>query len=178
VQLGETLTVSPFFSWALKAAIGPCTDPRRIKVRVELGFVLSSSSSSLSSFPMSTQPTKLTIKELRAQRQAEHEAEDCRWEEEDRLFEEEIRRLAEEEENRRQEEEAERRQKEEEEQRRRLEEAEKQYARQRELEKARLEKRKAAEVEESREETERELEGSNKKVSKTLNLVWVTNKEN
>jgi hypothetical protein len=43
VQLGETLTVSPFFGWALKAAIGPCTDPRHIKVRVELGFVSSSS---------------------------------------------------------------------------------------------------------------------------------------
>jgi hypothetical protein len=50
---------------------------------------------------MSAQPTKLTIEELRAQRQAEREAEDRRREEEDRLFEEKIRRLAEEEENQR-----------------------------------------------------------------------------
>jgi hypothetical protein len=50
---------------------------------------------------MSTQPTKLTIEELRVRRQAECEAEDRRREEEDRLFEEEVRRLAEEEENRR-----------------------------------------------------------------------------
>jgi hypothetical protein len=47
---------------------------------------------------MSTQPTRLSIKELRARRQAEREAEDPRREEEDRLFEEEVRRLAEEEE--------------------------------------------------------------------------------
>jgi hypothetical protein len=51
---------------------------------------------------MSTQPTKLSIEELRARRrQAECEAEDRRREEEDRLFEEEVRRLAEEEEIRR-----------------------------------------------------------------------------
>jgi hypothetical protein len=81
------------------------------------------------------------------------------------LFEEEVRRLAEEEENWRQEEEAERRQKEEEDQRKRLEEAEKEYARQKELEKARLVKRKVVEMEESREETEKKPEGSNKKVS-------------
>jgi hypothetical protein len=47
---------------------------------------------------MSTQLTKLSIEELRARQQAEHEAEDRRQEEEDRLFEEEVRRLAEEEE--------------------------------------------------------------------------------
>jgi hypothetical protein len=41
--------------------------------------------------------------------------------------------------------------------------------RQTEIEKARLEKRKAAEMEESREEMEKEPEGSNKKISKMLN---------
>jgi hypothetical protein len=81
-------------------------------------------------------------------------------------FEEEIRRLAEEEEMRRREEEAERRRKEEDEWKRKLEEAEKEYARQKEIERARLEKRKAVEIEESGEETEKEPEGSNKKVSK------------
>jgi hypothetical protein len=50
---------------------------------------------------MSAQPSKLSIEELQAQRQAEREAKDCRRQEEDRLFEEEIRRLAEEEENQR-----------------------------------------------------------------------------
>jgi hypothetical protein len=50
---------------------------------------------------MSTQPTKLSIEELQARRQAEQEAEDHRQEEKDRLFEEEVRCLAEEEENRR-----------------------------------------------------------------------------
>jgi hypothetical protein len=39
----------------------------------------------------------------------------------------------------------------------------------------RLEKRKAAEMEESGEETEKEPEGANKKVSKTLFLGLVTN---
>jgi hypothetical protein len=50
---------------------------------------------------MSAQPSKLSIEELQAQRQVEREAKDCRRQEEDRLFEEEIRRLAEEEENQR-----------------------------------------------------------------------------
>jgi hypothetical protein len=108
--------------------------------------------------------THLTIEELQARRQVECEAEDHQREEEDRLFEEEVRRLAEAEEIRRQEEEAEQRQKEEEEQRR-LEEAEKEYARQKEIEKARLEKWKVVEMKESGEETEKELGGSNKKVS-------------
>jgi hypothetical protein len=52
--------------------------------------------------------------------------------------------------------------------RRRLEEVEKEYARQKEIEKARSEKRKVVEMEESGEETEKEPEGSNKKVSKTF----------
>jgi hypothetical protein len=42
---------------------------------------------------------------------------------------------------------------------------EKEYTRQKELEKVRRKKRKAVELEESREEMEKELEGSNKKVS-------------
>jgi hypothetical protein len=42
---------------------------------------------------------------------------------------------------------------------------EKEYTRQKELEKARWEKRKAVELEKSGEETEKEPEGSNKKVS-------------
>jgi TolA-binding protein len=160
VRLGETLTVSLFFGWALEAAIGPCTDPRHIKVRMELGFVSSSSSTT----SMSAQPTKFTIKELQARRQVEHEAED-RWrEEEDRIFEEEVKRLAEEEEIWRRQEEAERKWKEEEEQRRRLEEAEKEYTRQKVIERARLGKQRAIELEESGEETEKEPEGSNKKV--------------
>jgi hypothetical protein len=41
--------------------------------------------------------------------------------------------------------------------------------RQKEIEKVRLEKRKAVKMEESGEETEKEPEGSNKKVSKILN---------
>jgi hypothetical protein len=43
------------------------------------------------------------------------------------------------------------------------------YARQKEIEKVRLEKQKAAEMEESGEETEKEPEGPNKKVSKMFN---------
>jgi hypothetical protein len=74
---------------------------------------------------MSSQLSKLTIEELRACRQAKHEAKDHHWEEEDRLFGEEVRWLAEEEEIRRQEEEAEQKWKEEEEWRERLEEAKK-----------------------------------------------------
>jgi hypothetical protein len=124
---------------------------------------------------MSTQPTEISIKELRACWQAEREAKDHRWEEEDRLFEEEVRQLAEEEEIWRWEEEVEQKWKEEEEWRKRLEEAEKEYARQKEIEKVRLEKWTAAEIEESREETENEPEGSNKKVSKMLLLGLVTN---
>jgi hypothetical protein len=56
------------------------------------------------------------------------------------------------------------------------EEAEKEYARQKELEQARREKRKAVELEESGEETEKEPEGSNKKVSyfNLLNSVELT----
>jgi hypothetical protein len=42
---------------------------------------------------------------------------------------------------------------------------EKKYAQQKDLEKARQEKRKAIESEDSREETEKEPQGSNKKVS-------------
>jgi hypothetical protein len=125
---------------------------------------------------MSTQPTKLSIKELRARWQAERKAEDCRREEEDRIFEEEVRRLAEEE-NWKWEEEAEQRRKEEEEWKRRLEEAEKEYERQKEIEKARLGKRKVMEMEESREEMEKEPEGSNKKVSKYFFLIIVTNRK-
>jgi hypothetical protein len=49
--------------------------------------------------------------------------------------------------------------------RKKLEAVEKEYARQKELEKARREKRKAVELEDSGEETEKEPEGSNKKVS-------------
>jgi hypothetical protein len=125
----------------------------------------------INSISMSPATTTQTVKELRAWHQAEREAEDRRRAEEDCLFEEEIRKLAEEEENRRREEEVERRRKEEEERKRKLEEAEKEYARQKEIEKARLEKRKAVEIEESGEETEKEPEGSNKKVSKTITLV-------
>jgi predicted DNA-binding protein (MmcQ/YjbR family) len=128
--------------------IGPCTDPRHIKVRVELGFV--SSSTPLTMSPAST---KQTVEELRARHQAE----------EDRLFEEEIWRLAEEEERWKQKEEDEWRW-EEDERKRRLEVTEKEYARQKELEKVRWEKRKVVELEDSGEETEKELEGSNKKV--------------
>jgi hypothetical protein len=62
----------------------------------------------------------------------------------------------------------ERKWKEEEQQRKRLEEAEKEYVRQKEIEKARLGKWKVTEMKESREETEKEPEGSNKKVSKTF----------
>jgi hypothetical protein len=113
----------------------------------------------------------MNVPELQARHQAECEAEDCQREEEDRLFEEEVRRLAEEEENQRREEEVEQRWKEEEEQRRRLEEAEKEYARQKELEKVRSEKRKAVEMKESGEETEKEPEGSNKKVSEIFHSV-------
>jgi hypothetical protein len=131
---------------------------------VELSFVSSSSP-----IKMSSVNSKQTVEELHARHQAECEAEDRQRAEEDCLFEEEIQRLAEEEEVWRQEEEVEQKWKEEEEQRKRLEEAEKGYARQKEIEKARSEKRKAAEMEESREETEKEPEGSNKKVSKTLN---------
>jgi hypothetical protein len=40
---------------------------------------------------MSTQPTKFSIEELQARRQAESKAEDGQREEEDRLFEEEVR---------------------------------------------------------------------------------------
>jgi hypothetical protein len=54
---------------------------------------------------------------------------------------------------------------EEDERRRRLEVAEKEYAQQKELEKARQGKRKAVESEHSGGETEKELQGSNKKVS-------------
>jgi MAP7 domain-containing protein 2 len=124
---------------------------------------------------MSTQPTKISIEELRAHQQAEHEVENRRQEEEDRLFKEKVRRLAEEEEIWKREEEAEQKWKEEEEWRKRLEEAEKEYARQKKIEKARLEKQKVVEMEESREEMEKEPEGSNKKVSKMLLLGLVTN---
>jgi hypothetical protein len=54
---------------------------------VELGFVSSSSSTTF----MSAQPTKFTIKELRARQQAEHEAEDRRQEEDNRIFEEKVK---------------------------------------------------------------------------------------
>jgi hypothetical protein len=113
---------------------------------------------------MSPASTKQTVEELRARRQAEHEAEDRRRAEEDRLFEEEIWKLAEEEERQKQKEEDKRR-REEDERKKRLEVAEKEYARQKKLEKARWEKRKAVELEDSGEETEKEPEGSNKKVS-------------
>jgi hypothetical protein len=139
--------------------IGPCTDPRHIKVRVELGFV--SSSTPLTMSPAST---KQTVKELRARHQAKCEVEDRRRAEEDCLFEEEIRRLAEEEERWKQKEEEEWRW-EEDEGKKRLEVAEKEYAGQKELEKARREKRKVVELEDSGEEMEKEPEGSNKKVS-------------
>jgi hypothetical protein len=65
------------------------------KGRVELGFV------SYSTYMLS----QLTIEELRACWQAEQKAEDCWQEEEDWLFEEEVRRLAEEEETQKQKEE-------------------------------------------------------------------------
>jgi hypothetical protein len=159
VRLGETLTVSPFYGWALEAAIGPWTDPRCIKVRVELSFVSSSTP-----FPMSPVNTKFTVEELCARRQVEHEAEDWRQAEKDWLFEEEIWQLAEEEEKRKQKEEEDRIW-EKDERKRMLEVAEKEYTQQKELEKARQEKRKAVELEESGEEMEKEPEGSNKKVS-------------
>jgi hypothetical protein len=137
--------------------IGPCTDPRHIKVRVGLGFVSSSTP-----LTMSSANTKQTVKELRAQHQVEREAEDRQRAEEDHLFEEEIWRLTEEEERQKQKEEE--RRWEEDERKKRLEVAEKEYARQKELEKVRREKRKAVELEDSGEEMEKELEGSNKKV--------------
>jgi hypothetical protein len=94
----------------------------------------------------------------------EHEAEDCWRVEEDWLFEEEIWQLAEKEEKWKQKEEEEQR-REKDERKRRLEVAEKEYAWQKDLENARREKRKAVELEGSREEMEKEPEGSNKKVS-------------
>jgi hypothetical protein len=139
--------------------IGLCTDPRRIKVGMTLSSV-----SSLAPFPMSSANNKTTVEELRARRQVEQEAEDCHQAEEDQLFEEEIRRLVEEEERQRQKEEEDRRW-EEDKKKRRLEVVEKEYARQKELEKARQEKRKAMGSEHSGEETEKEPQGSNKKVS-------------
>jgi hypothetical protein len=54
---------------------------------------------------MSPASSTLTVKELRAQRQAEHEVEDRRRVEEDRLFKKEIQRLVEEEERQKQKEE-------------------------------------------------------------------------
>jgi hypothetical protein len=113
---------------------------------------------------MSPASTKQTVEELCAWCQAEREAEDSRQAEEDCLFEEEMWRLAEEEERWKQKEEDERR-REEDERKKRLEVAEKEYARQKELEKARREKRKVVKLEDSGEETKKEPEGSNKKVS-------------
>jgi hypothetical protein len=109
---------------------------------------------------MSPASTKQTVEELRAR----HQAEDRRRAEEDCLFEEEIWKLAEEEERWKQKEEDKQR-REEDERKKRLNVAEKEYARQKELEKARREKRKVVELEDSGEETEKEPEGSNKKVS-------------
>jgi hypothetical protein len=113
---------------------------------------------------MSPANSQFTVEELHARCQVEREAEDWRWAEEDRLFEEEIQWLVEEEEKQKQKEEEDQRW-EEDERKRRLEVAEKEYTWQKEIEKARLEKQKAVELEESGEKTEKELEGSNKKVS-------------
>jgi hypothetical protein len=113
---------------------------------------------------MSSVNTKITVEELCARWQAEQEAEDHWRAEEDQLFEEEIQQMAEEEERQKQKEEEDQRW-EEDERKRRLEAAEKEYAWQKELEKARQGKRKAMESEDSRKKTEKELQGSNKKVS-------------
>jgi hypothetical protein len=90
------------------------------------------------------------------------------------LFEEEVQQMVEEEELRKWKEEEEQRQKEEE-RKRRLEKVGKEYERQKELTKARLGKRKVMEPEDSGEEMEKELQGSNKKVSCFPFLNSVTN---
>ena len=104
--------------------------------------------------PTTTPTPSSAIKELHACRQAEQEAEDCCWAEEDWLFKVELKQLAEEEEWKRIEEEE--RQKWEEEEQWKLEEA--QLWRKEELKEARQGKRKVVETEESREEIKKEPE--------------------
>jgi hypothetical protein len=110
---------------------------------------------------MSSSANKLIIEEFCTQRQAEHEAEDHRCDEENRFFEKEVWQMVEEEELQKWKEEEEQKWKKEE-RKRRLEEAKKKYERQKELATVKLGKRKTTEFEDSGEETEREPEGSNK----------------
>jgi colicin import membrane protein len=128
------------------------------KGRVELNFVLST-------FSMSSMPAlnNSNIKKLQAEHCAQWEEENQYHAEEDRLFEEELACQAEEEQRQLEEEE----QKLEEEKRRKLEEAERAYKAQLQEERCRREKgkRKASMVEEDKEDMEKELSGSNKKVS-------------